>query len=71
MEQLNKWYAESPLASYLRVFVSIVFASAVTDFVALGHFDFANWEKWVIAGLVAIVAPASRVLNPKDKMSLG
>lgn len=67
----QKWYAESPYASYLRAFVTLVVANAVADFVKLGHFDFSNWEAWVIPALAALFPPVSRVLNPKDELTLG
>lgn len=68
MEQLQKFWAESPLASYLRTFLSIVAFEAITEFVRLGHFDFSNLETWVIAGLVPFLAVLSRYKNPQDAL---
>lgn len=63
-----KWYATSPYASYVRTFLSIVAGFAVADFAKVGYFDFSNWQSWLIAGLVALVAPISRVQNSKDPL---
>jgi len=64
-----KWYATSPYASYVRNFLTIVFAQAVADFVRLGYFDFSNWQAWLIAALsIAIVPTATRVVNSKDPL---
>ena len=63
-----KWYATSPYASYVRTFLSIVAGFAVADFAKAGFFDFSNWQTWLIAALVALVAPTTRVQNSKDPL---
>jgi len=67
MQNFLKWYATSSIASYIRVFLSVVLFQAITDFARVGHILFTNWETWVIAGLVSLLAPLSRNYNPQDK----
>lgn len=61
-----KWFATSPIASFLRHFSAIVLAQAVAEFAKLGTFDFTNWRVWVIAGLVAALPAFLNWLNPQD-----
>ncbi len=68
MNSFYKWFAQSPLASFLRVFVAILLASAVPEFVALGSFDFSKWQSWVIAALASATPLLLRWLNPADPM---
>lgn len=68
MEEFQKWFASSPIASFLRSFSAIVLASAVAEFAKLGTFDFSNWRLWVIAALVASMPPLLRWLNPADPL---
>lgn len=63
-----KWYATSPYASYIRVFLTVVAGFAIADFSKVGYFDFTNWQLWLISGLVSLVAPATRVYNSKDPL---
>ena len=69
MEQFQNWFATSPIASFLRHFLSILIASAVADFAQRGAFDLANWQTWLIAALVSAVPPFLRWLNPVDPVS--
>ena len=69
MDKFQKWFADSPIASFLRHFAAIVIASAVADFALAGAFDFSRWEQWFIAALVAAVPPFLRWLNPQDALS--
>lgn len=62
----KEWFATSPLASALRVFVSILLAAAVADWVTAGSINFGAWQTWVIAGLVSAVPVVTRWLNPND-----
>lgn len=71
MSQLQIWFAQSPLASFLRTFVAIVIAQAVAEFAKLGTFDFSRWESWLIAGLVAAAPVLLRWLNPADALGAG
>lgn len=68
MDKFLQWFASSKIASFLRVFVAIVIAQAVSDFQKLGHFDFANLEQWAIIALVSAVPPLLRWLNPEDSL---
>jgi hypothetical protein len=70
MEQFQAWFNESPLASYLRSLFGVVVALAVADFVKVGQFDFSGWQMWFIAALSATLPVLSRLLNPKDELSL-
>ena len=60
------WVASSPLASILKTFAAIVFAGAVADFASGNSIDFADWQTWIIAGLVAVVPTVINWLNPAD-----
>ena len=60
------WLADSPVASWLRVFVSIVLGDMVAEWAKLGSFDFKNWQVWLLAGVVAVVPMIIRWLNPLD-----
>ena len=68
MNEFLKWFAESKIASYLRVFLSIVIAQAVADFARIGSFDFSNIQAWLIAALVATLPVLMRSLNPEDTL---
>ena len=61
-----KWFATSPIASFLRVAIAIVAFQAMTDFVASGHFNFSNAEHWFIAALSAALPGLLRWINPED-----
>jgi hypothetical protein len=69
MKDFLKWFGTSKLASYLRSFVAIVVAQAVTEFQRIGQFDFTNLSSWVIAALVATLPVLLRILNPQDQLS--
>lgn len=66
METFQAWYARSPLASALRVFVSIILAAAIADWSTKGVIDLAAWQTWVIAGAVSVLPTITRALNPAD-----
>lgn len=68
MEKFQVWFASSPIASFLRHFLSIVIASAVAEFAKSGSFDLSNYQAWLIAALVAAVPPLLRWLNPVDSL---
>ena len=69
MKNIDTWFATSKIASFLRTFAAVVIAQAVTEFQRAGHFDFANWQTWVIAAAVSVVPPYLRYLNPQDTLS--
>lgn len=68
MKDFLVWFADSPVASFLRHFSAIVIASAIAEFAKLGTFDVSNWRVWVIAALVAATPPLLRWLNPQDSL---
>jgi len=60
------WFAQSPIASALRVALGYFISAMVADFTKVGVFDFSNWQSWAI-GAIAIAAPIIlRALNPAD-----
>lgn len=65
-QSFEEWFATSPLASALRVFVAVVVTLAVTQWVTNGTIDFAAWQTWVIAALASSISPVLRWLNPSD-----
>ena len=68
MEEFLKWFAESKVASFLRVFVTVLISSAVADFSKVGGFDFSRWEAWLIAAVVSATPMLLRLLNPADSL---
>lgn len=65
-EQFKEWFATSPIASFLRVFVALVISQAVADFVKADSFDFNNLTHWLITALSAGIPTLLRWLNPSD-----
>ncbi|MFZ2992504.1 MAG: hypothetical protein WA061_02200 [Microgenomates group bacterium] len=66
MEKFLVWFADSPIASFLRVALSFVIAAAVADFAKIGSFDVSNWQTWFIGALVSSIPLLLRWLNPMD-----
>jgi hypothetical protein len=66
MRSFESWFATSPLASALRVFVATGIALAVAAWVESGTISLAQWQTWVIAALAASVPVILRWLNPAD-----
>ena len=66
MTTFQTWFAQSPLASSLRVFVAIIASMALADWVSKGTIDFGAWQTWVIAALASAVPPLLRWINPQD-----
>ena len=62
------WFARSPIASALRVFVAVVLGQMVAEWARVGDFDFTNYKLWLITALVASIPTVLRWLNPEDKM---
>lgn len=61
------WWTKSPVASWLRVFVSAMLVVVVADLAAEGSLSVVSkWESWVVAGLVATLPVIANWLNPKD-----
>ena len=68
MESFYKWFASSPIASFLRHLSGIVLTLAVAEFAKIGAFDFTNWRAWVIAGLVAALPPLVKWIMPSPEV---
>lgn len=68
MKSFWTWFAKSPIASALRVFVAIVLAQMVAEWARVGDFDFSNYKSWLISALVAAVPTILRWINPEDPM---
>lgn len=60
------WFARSPLASALRVFIAVLLAALVADWTSTGAIAFDHWQTWVIAALASAVPVMMRALNPAD-----
>ena len=63
-----EWFAKSPIASALRVFVAVVLAMVAADWTDGGVISFDKWQTWVIAGVAACIPVIVRWLNPADPM---
>jgi len=66
MDVFLKWFATSPVASWLRVFAAIVLGEMVASWIKIGTFDFTNWQGWLLTAVVAVVPMVIRWLNPQD-----
>ena len=70
MNDFYRWFATSPIASWIRTFTAIVVSQAIADFAKVGRFDFQNFIAWLIAALVATGPTLLRIINPKDTLNL-
>jgi hypothetical protein len=66
MDKFLQWFADSPLASALRVAIAYIVGTMVAEFAKVGTFDFTNWKSWLIGALVVAIPPILRWLNPAD-----
>ena len=66
MPTFADWFARSPLASALRVFLAVLISMAVAQWVAVGSIDFGAWQLWVISAASSAVPTVLRYLNPQD-----
>jgi len=66
MNALGLWLASTPLGSAAKTFLAVIVAAGVADFSTDGTINVANWQTWVIAGLVSAVPPIINWLNPSD-----
>ena len=69
MDNFQIWFADSPLASFLRVLLAVTLSQAVAHFASVGTFDLSNFQVWLIAGLVSALPTLLRWLNPQDGLS--
>lgn len=65
-KKFTEWFATSPIASFLRVFVALIVSQAVAEFVQADSFNFSNATHWVITALSAGIPTLLRWLNPSD-----
>lgn len=63
---MAEWFARSPIASGLRVFLAVLLAALVADWTTAGSISFDRWQTWVIAALASAVPVILRALNPAD-----
>lgn len=63
---MASWFARSPLASALRVFLAVLLAAVVADWTSTGSIAFDRWQTWLIAALASAVPVILRALNPAD-----
>ena len=66
MDKFWTWFAQSPFASALRVFVAIVIGQMVAEWARVGDIQFTNYKSWVISALVAAIPTILRWINPQD-----
>ena len=60
------WLGRSPLASALKVGITVILAMAVADWTATGAISFGKWQTWVIAAAASAVPVIINWLNPTD-----
>lgn len=63
MRFLN-WLGRSPLATAVKVGVSVVLAMAVADWTQTGVIGFGKWQTWVIAACASALPVIVNYLNP-------
>ena len=66
MDNFLTWFAKSPIASALRVFIAIVVGQMVAEWARVGDIQFTNYKSWVISALVAAIPTVLRWINPQD-----
>lgn len=66
MNAFAEWFARSPIASWLRTFVSIVLAMFIADGADVFAVDLTELRTWVAAGLASVLPLVVRWLNPAD-----
>ena len=66
MDNFLTWFAKSPFASALRVFIAIVIGQMVAEWARVGDIQFTNYKSWVISALVAAIPTILRWINPQD-----
>jgi hypothetical protein len=61
-----EWLARSPLATALKVGLSVLLAMAIADWTSTGTISFDKWQTWLIAAISAAVPVVINYLNPQD-----
>ena len=64
--KILKWFASSPVASFLRVLLATVLTLAVVDFTKLGYIDLAKWKIWLAVAFTSSAPTLIRWINPQD-----
>jgi hypothetical protein len=60
------WLGRSPLASALKVGISVILAMAVAEWTQSGTIAFDKWQTWVIAACASALPVIVNYLNPQD-----
>ena len=63
---MGNWLAKSPLATAAKTFAAVLISAAIADWATGGAISLANWQTWVIAGLVSAGPVVVNYLNPSD-----
>lgn len=66
MSSFSAWFADSPLASFLKIFGAYLIATAVGAWATSGSISLDAWQTWVIGGLVSAAPVVVNWLNPAD-----
>lgn len=66
MSAFDKWFATSPLASFLKIFGAYLLSTAVAAWATTGVISLDQWQTWVIGGLVSAIPVIINWLNPND-----
>lgn len=67
MKEFLTWFADSPIAAFLRTAFAFILGNMIAEFAKVGDFDFSNYKSWLIGALVVAIPPVLRWLNPEDK----
>jgi hypothetical protein len=62
----KKWFAYSPVASWLRTFAAIVLAMFIADGADVFAVDATDLRTWIAAALSSTLPAIVRALNPDD-----
>lgn len=62
----QQWFADSPLASFLKIFLAYIIATAIGSWATSGAISLDAWQTWVIGGLVSAGPVIVNWLNPSD-----
>lgn len=60
------WLGRSPLASALKVGITVILAMAVADWTSTGTIAFGKWQTWLIAAASSALPVIVNWLNPAD-----
>lgn len=66
MSDFLKWFANSPLASALRVALGYFLGAMVAHFAQVNAFDFSQWQAWLVGAIVVSTPILLRWINPSD-----